>query len=133
MVLTMKYVLDENTNKKNNMLPKNTINASELYEKNGLKKQGVSDEKLLELSVIHDYVIVTRDVKLVLKANRQRINIVYVYDDKEHKWMFIPGQMKIKNRIKLKSYTDGSYYNRKDTIVIPFFMTSVFNKKNECS
>src|SRR3990172_2180078 len=85
----MKFVLDENCKIIDDELPENIINAHDLFDQNGFKKHGTPDEILMELSNEHGYTIVTKDTRLIVKANSKRMDIVLAHGNRGEKWIFL--------------------------------------------
>lgn len=100
-----KFVLDENITILENLLPKNVLNARELYFRNQIRQYGIKDGHLLKMARKQGYTIITKDMGLVIKANNVNENIVYVLGPNYGKqWFLIPGSEKIGNRLRLKKY-----------------------------
>lgn len=118
----MKFILDENINRTKKYLPKNSINASELYKINGLKEKGVADSRLMELANEQGFIIVTKDQGLILKANSLSIPIIFADGEKGQNWCLIPKDLRIKNRIKLIKYVSENFITEmEDLELLPFF------------
>lgn len=98
----MKFVLDENCKIIDDELPENIINAHDLFDQNGFKKHGTPDEILMELSNEHGYTIVTKDTRLIVKANSKRMDIVLAHGNRGEKWIFLSKKLSIGNRGVLK-------------------------------
>ncbi len=119
----MKFVLDENINRIKSKLPKNSINARELYRVNNLKESGVADSRLMELANEQGYVIVTKDRGLILKANRLSIPIIYADGSDAQRWCLIPRDLKFRSRIKLNHYVlTNSVDTMEELEILPFFV-----------
>jgi len=99
----MNFVLDENCQISARHLPKNTINAKQLYENNGLPPVGVDDKKFQRLAWQNNYTIITKDIQLVLRSNQQERDVVFIYGTSGRRWIFVSKFIKLKNRLTLKS------------------------------
>ena len=103
----MKYVLDENCYMNNGQLPLNMINARDFFHlfSNKYFSQGIPDTELLRLAKKTGYVIITKDKGMVLKANSQQMNIIYIQEEKRHEylWFFISNTVRIKSRVILQN------------------------------
>lgn len=102
----MKYVLDENLTAKEEDLPDRVINARDLFYLNGFKQVGIDDQKLLKLATKEGYTIITQDQRLIVRANQQKIDIVYSFGRANKKWFFIPKEEDLKNRMKLRKFIE---------------------------
>jgi len=122
MIENMKFVLDENINRIKSKLPKNSINARELYRMNGLKEKGVADSRLMELANEQSYIIVTKDQGLILKANRLSIPIIYADGFEAQRWCLIPRDLKFTSRTNLNRYLlNNSVDTMEELEILPFF------------
>ena len=98
----MKYVLDENTQISNGNLPDGIINAQDLFIKNGFGEKGISDKILLKLCEENSYVLITKDMGLILKANARKQNIIYASGIRGNDWIYFSNELEIRNRLRLK-------------------------------
>lgn len=121
----MKFVLDENIQKKDSKLPVNLINAHELFTKNGFGKFGISDKILLNLCKERKMMIITRDKALVVKANQRNENIIYAVGDEEQKWVFLSKKLNIENRGKLKKIIEQGIKEKPNDRVIMISETTI--------
>lgn len=133
--MRFKYVFDENLTVRDQDLPDNVINARDLYFQNGLKTWGVPDQKLLSLANLHGYIIITRDIKLIIRANRQNTDIVYARGKKGGRWYFIPKEVRVTNMKKLLNFLNIEVTKHseekvivKDPSLIPFYAKKGSNK-----
>lgn len=101
-----KFVLDENITIVDDLLPKNVLNARELYFQKGVRQFGIKDGHLLKIANKENFIIITKDSGLVIKANNINTNIVYVVGKYGKHWYLIPGKEKLGNRRKLQAYID---------------------------
>lgn len=116
----MKYVLDENLTAKEDDLCDKVINARELYFLNGIRQIAIDDGQLLDLAIKDDYIIITQDRKLIVKANKKDVNIVFASGRRGKKWFYISKELDIKNKGDLKKLIQPAIYSQTDCIV-PFF------------
>lgn len=116
----LKYVLDENLTAKEDDLCDRVINARELYFLNGIRQIAVEDGELLKLAIKDGYTIITQDRKLIVKANRKDVDIVFASGRRGNKWFFISKQLNINNKGDLKKLIQPEIYSQTDCIV-PFF------------
>ena len=121
----MKFVLDENTQKKGSKLPENVINAHELFSKNGFGKFGIADKVLLKLCQENKMILVTKDRALIIKANQKNQNIIYTTDGENPKWIFLSKKLKIENRGKLKKIIEKAIKENPNDRVIVILETTV--------
>ena len=133
--MKFKYVFDENLTVRDEELPNNVINARDLYYQNGLKTWCVPDQTLLSLAIKHEYIIITRDIKLVILANRQNADIVYARGKKGRRWYFVPKEARLTNMKKLLDFLNIEITKNekdqvivKDTSTIPFYAIKGSNK-----
>lgn len=133
--MIFKYVLDENLTVKDRDLPDNVINARDLYFENGLKTWNVPDQKLLSLAIKHEYVIITKDVKLIIRANRQNADIVFARGRKGRRWYFVPKEVRVTNMKKLFRFLNIEITKNlkeqvivQDPSIIPYYAKKGSNK-----
>lgn len=133
--MKFKYILDENLTVRDKELPDNVINARDIYYENGLKTWCVPDQTLLSLAIKHEYVIITRDIKLVVMANRQNADIVYARGKRGGRWYFIPKEARVTNMKKLLNFLNIEVTKNleeqvivKDPSVIPYYAMKSSNK-----
>lgn len=103
--MNFKFVLDENITILDQYLPDNVINVRELYYRNGLRQFGIEDRDLLKLARTLNYVVITKDTGMVIRASYTQQDIVFV--DGPHygkKWYLIPKGSGISNRLKLRQF-----------------------------
>lgn len=99
----MKFILDENISQSTDKLPNNVINSRILFFQNGLDI-GQKDDKLIELANTHDYIIITRDLQMILKQNKNQKNVVWGFGKDGTTFIPIPKNIRFKSRDKLYQY-----------------------------
>jgi len=121
----LRFVLDENTQKKNSKLPDNVLNAHDLFTQNGFGKFGIADKILLKLCQEKKMIIVTKDRALIIKANQKNQNIIYTTDGENPKWIFLSKNLKIENRGKLKKIIEQAVKENPNDRVVVILETTV--------
>jgi len=117
-----KFVFDENMTRKEGSLPDNMINAKELYSQNGVTQTSVSDHTLLNLAKKLGYIIITKDEKLVVMANKQQVDIIFAHGVKGGRWIFISKELKLRDRGYLRRLLVKEIQIKKDDLmIVPYF------------
>lgn len=95
----MNFIYDQNLEKNEEILPSNVKNTTTLFSRR--TGVSVSDDDIIRYSASTKQIIITKDIGMVFKANKNQIDIIFVKGNKQEKWLYIPKDVKVTNRIEL--------------------------------